>query len=118
VTLSNEARFQIQRGERVLREREARRAALRAIADEVASMLRAEFGAERVWVFGSVVRPWFHEDSDVDLAAEGIPTEQRAEAWDRAIALARTSVDLVFVEEAPASLLERIRVDGLLLVER
>lgn len=118
VTLSDEARFQLQRGERLLREREARRRELRAVADEVAAMLRAEFSAGRVWVFGSVVRPWFHQDSDLDLAVEGVPMEQRADAWDRAIALARTSVDLVFLEEAPAPLLERIRADGELLAER
>lgn len=118
MTLSDEARFQLQRGQRLLGEREARRQQLRTVADDVASMLRAEFSARRVWVFGSVVRPWFHEDSDLDLAAEGIPAEQRAEAWDRAIALARTSVDLVFLEEAPAPLLERIRADGELLAER
>jgi uncharacterized protein len=118
VTLSDEARFQLRRGERLLREREARRQELRAVADDVAAMLRAEFSARRVWVFGSVVRPWFHEESDLDLAAEGIPTEQRADAWDRAIALARTSVDLVFLEEAPAPLLQRIRADGELLAVR
>jgi len=86
-------------------------------------MLQAEFAAGRVWVFGSVVRPWFHEQSDLDLAAEGIAAEKRADAWDRAIAmvgaaLASATVDLVFVEEAPASLLERIRGDGELLTEQ
>jgi len=81
-------------------------------------MLRTEFAAQRVWVFGSVVRPWFHEESDLDLAAEGIVPERRSDAWDRAIALARTSIDLVFVEEAPAPLLDRIRADGELLAER
>jgi uncharacterized protein len=118
VTLSDEARFQLQRGERLLRERELRRSELRSVAGDVAAMLRTEFAARRVWVFGSVVRPWFHEQSDLDLAAEGIPPERRADAWDRAIALAHTSVDLVFVEEAPASLLERILADGELLAER
>lgn len=52
------------------------------------------------------------------LGGCGCSAEQRAEAWDRAIALARTSVDLVFFEEAPAPLLERIRADGELLAER
>ena len=107
----------------MLRDREKRRSQLRSLAHEVAAMLRGEFAAERVWVFGSVVRPWFHEQSDLDLAAEGISAEQRANAWDRAIALVgaamtSTTVDLVFVEEAPASLLERIRGDGELLTEQ
>lgn len=112
MTLSEEALFQLRRGERLLRDREARRRELRSTADRIAAMLKADFGAQRVWVFGSVVRPWFHEESDLDLAAEGISPSQRAEAWDRALTLASTSVDLVFLEEAAPLLRERILVDG------
>jgi uncharacterized protein len=118
VLLSEEARFQKLRGERLLQEREQRRIELRTVAANVAAMLRAEFEARRVWVFGSLLRPWFHEESDLDLAVEGIAPERRADAGDRAAALAETSVDLIFVEEAPAPLLERIRADGELLAER
>lgn len=101
----------------MLREREDRRQHLREIASRVAAMLRAEFGARRVWVFGSVVRPWFHEGSDLDLAAEGISAERRGAAWDRALELAVTAVDLVFLEEATPLLRERILSDGEALVE-
>lgn len=96
----------------MLRQREQRRRDLRATADRISVMLRAEFGAQQVWVSGSVVRPWFHEDSDLDLAAEGIASSRRAEAWDPASALAHTSVDLVFLEEAAPLLRERILTDG------
>jgi predicted nucleotidyltransferase len=116
VTLSDEAQFQIRRGERMLREREERRRHLRELAARVADVLRSEFGAPRVWVFGSVVRPWFHEGSDLDLAAEGIAPERRGSAWDRAMELADTAVDLVFLEEATPPLRERILADGEALV--
>jgi predicted nucleotidyltransferase len=116
VTLSDEAQFQIRRGERMLREREERRRHLREVASRVAAVLRTEFDAQRVWVFGSVVRPWFHEESDLDLAADGIAVERRGAAWDRALELADTPVDLVFLEEATPLLRERILADGEALV--
>jgi predicted nucleotidyltransferase len=116
MTLSAEAQFQLRRGEQLLRAREQRRRDLRATADRIASVLRSDFGAHKVWVFGSVVRPWFHEESDLDLAAEGISPSRRADAWERASALSSTSVDLVFLEEAEPLLRERILSDGDLLV--
>jgi hypothetical protein len=43
----------------VLREREARRRELRAVADKVAAMVRAEFSAGRVWVSDRSCAPGF-----------------------------------------------------------
>jgi predicted nucleotidyltransferase len=116
MTLSEEALFQLRRGEQMLREREMRRRELRATAARIAAILQAEFDAQRVWVFGSVVRPWFHEESDLDLAVEGISPSRRADAWDRVAALANTSFDLVHLEEAAPLLRERILTDGEVLV--
>jgi predicted nucleotidyltransferase len=109
--LSDEALFQIRRGDRFLREREERRHQLLAVAQRVAAVLKTEFGATRVLLFGSLVRPWFHEESDIDLAVEGITPSRQGEAWDRALDEASTAVDLVFLEEAPAPLRERILLD-------
>lgn len=89
-----------------------RRRSLRAATEAVAHALKAEFGATRVRLFGSLVRPWFHEESEIDVAAGAIAEERRADAWDRALEIAQTDVDLVFVEEAPALLRERIVSDG------
>jgi predicted nucleotidyltransferase len=116
MTLSEEALFQVRRGEQLLRERESRRQDLRATASRIAAILRSEFDAQRVWVFGSVLRPWFHEESDLDLAAEGISPSRRAEAWDRVASLVNTSVDLVCLEDAAPLLRARILADGELLV--
>jgi predicted nucleotidyltransferase len=118
MTLSAEALFQLRRGEQLLREREVRRRDLRVLAERIATMLRTEFNATQVWVFGSVVRPWFHEESDLDLAVEGIAPSRQAEAQECVAALATVSVDLVFLEEAPLTLRERILTDGDALADR
>ncbi len=66
--LSPEAEFQLRRSAARLRAREERRSDLLEAAERAAAMLRDEFGATRVWRFGSLDRAWFHEGSDVDLA--------------------------------------------------
>lgn len=116
MSLSEEAQFQLRRGEQLLRSREVRRRELRETASRIAEILRSEFGAQRVWVFGSVVKPWFHEESDLDLATEGIAPSRRADAWDRVAALANSSVDLVHLEEAAPLLRARILTDGEMLL--
>ncbi len=54
----------------------------RQVAQACADLLREQFGARRVILFGSLVgpEPW-HEGSDIDLAVEGIPSEQFFKAW-------------------------------------
>ena len=48
---------------------------------EAAEVLRTRFGARRVLLFGSLSQPyWFREDSDVDLAAEGLKSGK--DYWD------------------------------------
>ena len=73
-----------------VREREAaRRAALAerrqrawALARQAAELLKTQFGATRVVVFGSLNRPEiFNEYSDVDIAAWGLSSKD----WLRAI---------------------------------
>jgi len=117
-SLSPEAEFQLRRAERVLREREERRGRLLAAAHAAARVLRDEFGATRVWLFGSLTRPWFHEASDVDLAVEGVALDRIGAAWDRATEVIGSSVDLVAIEEADESLRARILDSGELLLER
>ena len=47
------------------------------VARAAAALLRAEYGAERVVVFGSLLHPeWFGERSDVDLAVWGLPGDR------------------------------------------
>lgn len=58
------------------------RAEALAIAEACAELLKTRFGARRVILFGSLAGqgPW-HNGSDIDLAVEGLPSEQFFRAW-------------------------------------
>ena len=87
----------------------------RQLADEAAEMLREEFSAKKVLLFGSLInRSWFTPWSDIDLAAWGIPQE-----WFYAAVAAVTGIskefeiDLVDPETCRSSLLDAIERDGI-----
>ena len=96
------------------RDPEVRAAVAAAIAQAraAAALLRDEFGATRVRLFGSVARGDTNEDFDVDLAAEGIPRRRYFAAWAAAGLLVGRKLDLVDLEDAPALLRQRIEEDG------
>lgn len=110
--LSAEAANQVQRAERRLRDRELRRTRLRQAAATAAQLLRQEFGATRVLLFGSLLHSSLHEALDLDLACEGIASARVAEAQDRLSALIGEPVDLVALEEAEGGLRQRILASG------
>ena len=110
--LSREASFQIRKAESRRRELELRREQLMERARAAAAMLRAEFGARRIWLFGSLRQAWFHESSDVDLAVEGIAPEQIGAAWDRVAEVVAGPVDLVCWEDASPTLRARVQETG------
>ncbi len=58
------------------------------VAREAASLLKADFGAERVCLFGSLARGTFRSKSDIDLAVEGLPEREFFRAAGRLQALA------------------------------
>ena len=101
--------------ERLRRQQLARRRA-RAwdIARRAAALLKEEFGATRVVVFGSLAHgAWFHPHSDIDLAAEGIPPERFWRAGCRLEEIAEGfEIDLVALETASPSLRETIEKEG------
>jgi len=95
------------------RERAARRAkGLRALIPEAARMVRDRFGAKRVWVFGSLATGEVHEASDVDLAVERMVAAVYFEALSSLMQHFPCDVDLVRLEEAPDSLRDRVREQG------
>jgi predicted nucleotidyltransferase len=65
-----------------------------------------------VWLFGSLAERRERLDSDVDLATEGLPRAAAVDLLAELTALFGTRVDLVLVEDAPASLRERIATSG------
>ena len=104
------------------RERQRRAAAeryaqvLRASVPALASRLRTP-GAQRVWLFGSLVWGTPDEHADIDLAVEGLPPEVYFRAVGELLCAASASVDLVELERAPAQFAARIRNHGVEVVE-
>jgi len=81
------------------------------VAGKAAHLLRERFGAGKVMVFGSLLRPGhFDERSDVDLAAWGIPEENFLSAVAAVTGIdGEISVDLVRMEEASSGLEDQVR---------
>lgn len=94
-----------------------RREALVKAADTAARLLVQEYGARRVWLFGSAAWGDVHERSDLDLLVEGLSAEVGEHASRAVENLVPYAVDLVLIEEAPRGLAERIYSEGRLLDE-
>ncbi|MFB0534562.1 MAG: nucleotidyltransferase family protein [Anaerolineae bacterium] len=110
-----------QRAERERRRRQTLAAEARLEARRLGDLLVRQFGATRVYLFGSLTRDGaFHERSDIDLATEGLtPTSlfEAGIALDRACDY-RYRVDLVDLETAREGMRELILEEGVLLCER
>jgi uncharacterized protein len=72
--------------------------AARAAARAAAAVLRCEFGADQVWLFGSLAVGPRHDGFDVDLAVRGLAPERQWAALARVGDLVGRSVDLVMLE--------------------
>lgn len=84
------------------------------LARRAARLLRTQFGARRVVVFGSLAHAaWFNPWSDVDLAAWGIPPERFYAAVAAVTGLSpRFKVDLVDPETCRPELRQVIEREG------
>jgi len=84
------------------------------VARKAATLLRLEYGARKVLVFGSLVRRGqFTRWSDIDLAAQGIPSERFYEAVGAVTGISHEfKVDLVDIDSCPASLQDNINAEG------
>ena len=80
------------------------------VARQAAELLKRDFGAARVWLFGSLLHPQrFHERSDVDLTVEGLDERLYLRAVARLLDLNPTiPVDLVELEYARPELRDAI----------
>ncbi len=84
------------------------------VARKVAKLLRDEFGATEVILFGSLARRGsFTLYSDIDLAVRGIDPERffAASAAIESVDL-KFEIDLVELETCPPALLKSIEKDG------
>jgi len=87
---------------------------LQTVAHKGAEILKTDFDARKVWLFGSGLhRELIHLESDVDLAVEGLAEASYFRAVSRLLDLdAKVSVDLVMLDDASESLRDRIIREG------
>jgi uncharacterized protein len=78
------------------------------IAKTAAEILKNEFAAARVVVFGSLLREDFHETSDIDLAVWGLPEKLYFKAVGRLLSLSAFDFDLVEIQFASPEILAAI----------
>lgn len=99
--------------------RAERAAAARALLPRLVRHLVEHCDVRRVWLYGSLAEGGFHERSDIDLAAEGLPPGLALfRAGAELDELARPfSVDLVPLEDARPSVRTRILQRGELLYD-
>lgn len=92
-----------------------RREALLERARTVAEQLKERFGARRVILFGSLAHgAWYLDDSDVDLAVDGLRAADFWEAWRLAEEIiAVRPVDLIDYGAASSSLRAAIERSGM-----
>lgn len=85
------------------------------MANTAVGLLRKEYGATRVMVFGSLVdREWFTPWSDIDLIAWGIPASEFYRAVAVITGLSQEfKVDLVDPETCRPALLRWIEREGI-----
>ena len=94
-----------------------RRACAREVARQAAALLKEQFGATQVTLFGSTVHGhWFSTTSDIDLAASGLASDDYFTAVARLQDLSpEFKVDLVALEHCKAELRESIAREGVIL---
>ena len=85
---------------------------LLALVPLVADCLAQEFGVRRVVLFGSVARGTAREESDIDLAVEGLAPGHLFRTMARAAEVAGRPVDLVPLEDARPEVLAILAVEG------
>ncbi len=85
------------------------------VARQAAKVLREQFGAQRVVIFGSLAqRGWFTQWSDIDLAAWGVPDERFYQAVATITALSPAfKVDLIDPETCRSRLRQAIEREGI-----
>ena len=89
---------------------QSRRSRAMAVAKLAANLLRADFGARRVMLFGSVVGDdsYFHQGSDIDLAAWGVCDRSYFKAVGVLQGLSEFDIDLVLPQDVPSYILSAI----------
>ncbi|MGB3765161.1 MAG: nucleotidyltransferase domain-containing protein [Phormidesmis sp.] len=83
-----------------------------AEVEKVARLLKSQFGVTKVIVFGSLVSDRFGEDSDIDIAAEGMADADFFEALAAVNAKSDRWIDLKPIESLDARFRDRVFETG------
>ena len=86
--------------------------AARAEAAAAARVLKEEFAATRVRLFGSLARGDADDGFDIDLAVEGVEPKRFFSAWAAAGLKLTRRFDLIDLADAPPLLRQRVEEDG------
>lgn len=84
------------------------------LAQKAAALLKQEFGATQVILFGSLLTDYFHEHSDIDLAVIGLPKNKYFQAVGKLLALGNFDFDLVEMDETRSAIYQAI-TQGIIL---
>jgi predicted nucleotidyltransferase len=86
-----------------------------AAARHAATILKEQYGARRVVLYGSLAHgAWWREHSDIDLAAEGIAAEKFWRAWGAVERLAPgIEVNLAALEDMKPGVRRSIELEGI-----
>ncbi len=105
------------RAEEAERDLMRRRERAGEVARRAAALLKEQFGATQVAVFGSTVHGhWFTATSDIDLAASGLASDDYFTAVARLQDLSpEFKVDLVALEHCKPELCEVVMREGVIL---
>jgi predicted nucleotidyltransferase len=102
------------RGAKTSAEIASRRRRAMSAARKAAKLLKGEFGAREVILFGSLAaRVGFTRWSDIDLLSQGIPSEHYLTAMDTVLHLdPEFKIDLIELETCSPVMLKSIKEDG------
>ena len=86
------------------------------VAHRAARLLKEQFAAKRVVLFGSLLDiDRMHSHSDIDIAVWGLPEQDYLHAVSQLLDLSDFSIDLIEAEHAPEKLLKSIQDTGMKL---
>lgn len=87
------------------------------VAKQIAYLLRQKYGANKVWVFGSLTnKEMFNQWSDIDIAVEGISNEYYYKAVAEVISFSlEYKIDMVDIFECSPLMQENIKREGILI---
>ena len=104
-----------QRETRQRREQADRMSRARILARRAARLLKEEFEARQVILFGSLARQgFFHSRSDIDLAVAGVRSQDFWRAWSVLDTLdPEFEIDLVALESASPALRQELDRNGM-----